>query len=148
MSMTKITAKQIQVIYALGAKTGTLEHGNKDDELHSIVYRVCGKTSIKDLTDVDFRSVVATLNGYLPQVDMMTDKQKGKAWRYIYRLVELDQNESKGKAGTRMLGAIKKILNVEAEDVKNPFKGLTLEQGEKLIESLKRYVVTAEKKVS
>ncbi len=144
--MALITPKQIQVIYALGSKTGTLESGNKDDELHSIVFRVSGKASIKELTQKDFKAVTDELHKYLNDENKITEKQKGLAWRYIYRLVELDTSESKAKAGTRMVGAIKKILELEVTDIKKPFDNVTAEQGEKLIENLKRYVKTAEKK--
>ncbi len=79
---------------------------------------------------------------------MMTEKQIKLAWRYVYRLVELDQSENKAEAGERMFGAIKKVLGVEEANVRYPFKKITKEQGEKLIENLKRYVLSAERKES
>lgn len=144
--MTKIKSKQIQIIYALGSNAGLVEQGNKDDELHIIVERVTGKTSIKELSQKDFKAVVDEVNKYLPKVDLMTEKQQKLAWRYIYRLIELDQNESKAKAIDRMAGTINKVLDITVEDIKKPFKNVTKEQGEKLIEQLKRYVLSAERK--
>ncbi len=153
--MSLITKKQIQILYALGSKTGTLENGNKDDDLHIIVSRITGKSSIKELTQKEYKLVVDELKAFLPndkgkvenKPTLITEKQKSLAWRFVYRLIELDATESKATAGERMLGAINKVLKKGVTDVKAPFKDITQEEGEKLIENLKRYVRSAERKV-
>lgn len=144
--MTKIKPKQIQIVYALGANAGLVEHGNKDDELHIIVERITGKTSVKELSQKDFKAVVDELHNYLGKVDLMTKDQQRLAWRYIYRLIELDKSENKATAGNRMVGAIGKILDIKVEDITKPFKDITKADGQKLIEQLKRYVLSEERK--
>ncbi len=144
--MAKITPKQIQIVHTLGSRTGTKEQGNREDALHSIVFRVAGKTSIKELTQKEFKDVVDELNKYLPKVDMMTEKQIKFAWGCVYKLRDLDTSDNKATAGKRMIGTIKKVLDVDVDNPKYMFQGLTKAQGEKLIENLKRYVSSAEAK--
>ncbi len=77
---------------------------------------------------------------------MMTLEQQRLAWRYIYRLIELDKNKHKATVGERMRGAIKKILGIDVS-IKEPFLWVSYENGSKLIEVLKKYVVSAERKL-
>lgn len=168
MGDIKISKKQIQIIYALGAKTGTLEQGNKDDALHIIVERVTGKNSVKELTEQEFNAVAYELRALLPAEErkeskgktkeelkdekeeveevagMITSKQQALAWRFIYRLAELDPN-SEVSNGKRLCGAIEKLCGVSSH-ASEPFRFVTFEMGEKLIENLKRYVRSAERR--
>ena len=161
--MAPITKGQIQRIYALGSGVGILESGNKDDDLHALVHKLTGKRSVSELTGIEFAAVERELlrlmrypnrpaplkkNGRKKEADdvpgMMTSAQQGKAWRLIYRLIELD-NGNKADAGKRMCGAIRKILDIDA-GTEAPMRWVNFTDGEKLIEKLKRYVRTAEKK--
>lgn len=74
---------------------------------------------------------------------MITVSQQSYCWSMIYRLSELEPR--KATEGERMCGAIKKILSVTAVP-EDPFKWVTFDQGRDLIEGLKRYVNTAERK--
>ncbi len=153
--MSLITAKQIQILYALGAKTGTLEQGNKDDNLHIIVNRVSGKNSIKELTQKEFKLVADELKEMLPPTTvtlrdeksknvtkMITKDQQRTAWALVYKLIEIDKGD-KSEACKRLCGTIKKVCKVETT-VYSPFKNVTSKMGIVLIENLKRYVSSAE----
>lgn len=160
--MTAITKEQIRRVYALGAAIGAVERGNKDDNLHALVYSITQKSSVSALTRDEFYVVereLLTRMQYKNRTEplknrkkerdntapgMITEAQRGLAWRYIYRLQELDTKITGATAGERMCGAIKKILGVEAQ-VKDPFRWITAEQAPTLIEQLKRYVRTAER---
>lgn len=154
-----LTKEQVRRIYALGASVGIVESGNKDDNLHVLVCSLTGKESVRELTSTEFRKVEAELlarmkykNRQVPLKNkadtapgMMNKAQQSLAWRLIYRLKELDTEESSATAGERMVGAIKKILDVDAK-VENPFRWITQEQGQRLITNLKWYVAAAEHK--
>ncbi|NCB52451.1 MAG: DUF1018 domain-containing protein [Clostridia bacterium] len=159
--MAAITKGQIQRVYALASGIGILERGSHDDDLHALVYRLTGKTSISELTDQDFRLVERELMQLMrlsehpaplkttgrkkdeEAAGMMTRAQQGLAWRLIYRLGELDG--SKAAPGDRMCGAIKKILNIDA-GLEAPMRWVSFDNGAKLIEQLKRYVRSAERR--
>ena len=160
--MASITKSEIQRIYALGSGVGILESGNKDDDLHALVYSQTGKRSVSALTSAEFSIVERELmklmrfpNRPAPlkkktrkKADddvpgMMTKKQKGLAWRFIYRLCELDSRAA--TPGERMCGAIRKILSVDAS-IEAPMRWVNFDEGALLIEQLKRYVRSAERK--
>lgn len=161
--MAAITKEQIKRVYALGSAIGIIERGNKNDDLHALVFGMTEKESISQLSDVQFKQVERELlhrlqlgNQTAPlkrkpknkdesQPGMMSPAQQGLAWRMIYRLMELDERNSTATPGERMVGAIKKILGIEATGTK-PFDWITFDDGKKLIEQLKRYVYSAELK--
>lgn len=169
------TKQQIRKLYGLAAGAGLVEANNKNDLFHTLVYGITGKAHVSDLTDKEVAAVQAELiskmrykNHDAPikkrkktpateiQPGMMTAKQIGLAWRLIYRLQELDENPRCKEDGTvystgeRMAGAIKKELgvtaNIAGNDPNKPFRWVSFENGEKLIEALKRYVRSAERK--
>lgn len=158
--MAAITKDQVRRIYALGAAAGMVTSGSHDDALHAMIAVMTNKDSVSSLTDKEFeeaqRELLAKIklgnrtlpppaarrNGKETAPGMMNAEQQGKAWRYIYRLKELDVASS-ATAGQRMVGAIRKVLSVEAR-VDDPFKWVTFDQGAALIEQLKRYVRSAE----
>lgn len=82
----------------------------------------------------------------------MTAEQQKLAWRLMYRLQELDvkpklhENGQPYTVGERMAGAIQTILGTTAIPGKDIFKWVSFEDGTKLIEGLKRYVRSAERK--
>lgn len=45
----------------MGARLGILEHGNKNDNLHTLVYQLTQKESIKNLTEDEYYIVVKDL---------------------------------------------------------------------------------------
>ncbi len=155
--MAAITKEQVRRIYALGSAAGILEPGNKDDLLHALVKRLTGKDSVSCLTAAEFKKVERELLPLLQYKNrkeplkpkagtapgMMNKAQQALAWRLVYKLKELDIEVSTATVGERMVGAIKKILDVDAT-VDDPFRWITQEQGSKLIVNLKWYVAAAQ----
>lgn len=136
-----IEKAQIKRIYAAGAKLGIVGH-DREDNLHNMIMSMYGKESIKDLTKSEASGLLKRLNEQtIP--GRITEQQKKKCWALIYRLCELDPREA--AANARLAGAVQKILGIPSLP-KNPLKWVTFEQAEKLIEYLKRYVRTEEKK--
>lgn len=161
--MAAITKEQIKRIYALGGALGLVQSGSRDDDLHALVLRTTAKESVSALTDKEFKMVERELLSLMKYKNrqeplkskkpaasapgMMNAAQQGLAWRLIYRLQELDTRSSSATAGERMVGAIRKILEVDARTEK-PFEWVTQEQGARLIEQLKRYVRSAEYRIT
>ena len=138
------------------------ELGMNSEELHILVNGVTGVASIKDLNKSQTYSVIQELNERIklsgssapaktskPKKEevivpgMITPNQKKYCWKMMYYLCELEPRNA--TEGERMCGAIGKILGITA-DPKDPFKWVSFEQGRDLIEGLKRYVYSAEKK--
>lgn len=159
--MATIAKDQTRRIYALGALTGLLESGNKEDALHDFVHLVTGKTSITSLNQTQARQVIAEL-GKLPRKakrqpkaaptdapGKMSFAQQRKAWALMYDLIKLDP--SAATPAERMAGAIKRSVGVDVAVnglgfSENPFAWLTAAQGHQLIETLKRYVASVKRK--
>lgn len=145
-------------LYALAAKNGLVEHGNKEDPFHQIVYSVTGKTSVKDLTSHEMRLIESEiLNRVNDNIsgdkiknqeaipDMMSPAQQSLAWRLMYQIRKYDVKVSNKKVGARLAGVVRKTLKISASDT-DPLKWVNAENGNRLIETLKRYVKSAEKK--
>lgn len=161
--MAAITKDQIKRIYALGSAIGILERGSKDDDLHALVFNIAGKASISELSAKEFSDVERELIQRMRYVNRtaplqtrkrpksedpitagaMTEAQKRMAWRMIYRLCELDGSQA--APGERMRGAVRKILGIDGS-LRDPMAWVKFEDGGKLIEQLKRYVRSAERK--
>jgi hypothetical protein len=156
---------QIKRVYALASVAGLLERGNHDDDLHALVYAHTGKSSVSELTLLEYGVVVSALTAATrglsqlarrdaaprskardnaPAVPGMASKgQQALVWRFIYRLRELDGHTGAAPID-RLLGAIKKILGTDAPP-SEPFRWVTAAGAETLIEQLKRYVRSAER---
>lgn len=157
--------QQTQRIYAMGARLGLVESGNKNDLLHELVYGITGRDSIRDLTEQEYKKVVKELAERLKLQNLeepprrpykaqkydesgrgkMSDGQQRKVWQLMYQLEELDDKPSSAKLGDRLCGIIKKELHVDAIS-KQPFRWLTYQQGITLIEKLKKYVANAQRR--
>lgn len=160
-----IKPQQTQRIYAMGARLGILEHGNKNDNLHILVYQLTQKESIKSLTEDEYRTVVKDLAERLKLQNMdapiphpykakkfedsgrgkMSDGQKRKVWRLMYQIQDLDEKPAQAKLGSRLCGIIKKELHIDATP-KQPFIWLSYQDGIKLIEVLKKYLANAQRR--
>lgn len=159
--MAAITKGQIQKLYALAARVGILESGNKEDPFHDLVYALTKKTSVRSLTDREYVRVQNELQRRLhvtysvqkktekketsPRpAGMMNQQQIGKAWHLLYELIHLSPSR-KETAGERMVGAVKVLCKVDAE-ASDPFRWVTAEKGHQLIEGLKRYIRSEQRK--
>lgn len=147
-----------QFLYAIAAKNGLVEHGNKDDPFHQIVYSVTGKTSVKELTNCEMKRVENEIRNRIGEnvsgdkiknqeavAGMMSPAQQSLAWRLMYRIQRYDVKVSDKSVGARLAGVVRKSLKISASDT-DPLKWVNAENGNKLIETLKRYVKSAEKK--
>ena len=144
--------------------------GMDNDELHIMVSGLAGCESLKDLDDKQTDIVLRELhdrNRYhnnnaakkpapkeKPETvpGMMTAEQQSLAWSLMYRIRDLDEKpklHENGKpytVGERMAGAIHTILGITARPGKNIFNWVDFKNGAKLIEGLKRYLLSAERK--
>lgn len=147
-STETITKQHIHTLYAIASRVGLVESGNKNDDFHTLVYRLTKKQSVKDLTEKEFYVVKGNLlkignddsrkKGKPTEIisNGMTAEQIKKAWAILYEIIHY--SPSSATAGERMVGAIKKILGVDAQ-VSQPFAWLDADHGIRLIEQLKRY---------
>lgn len=151
-------AENPKKLYAMAANAGLVEQGNKEDPFHQIVYAVTGKTSVKDLTKRDAKLVEAEIIKHTGDnvsgdriknqeavPDMMSPSQQSLAWRLMYQIRRYDLKVSNKSVGARLAGVVRKNLKISASDTE-PLKWVNAENGNKLIETLKRYVASAEKK--
>lgn len=159
-----MTAAQRKTIFGMCKNLGMSE-----DDRRALIFSVTGKESTKELTDSQTEAVIGELrkrcgNSSAPpekrnpkayksaEAGMMTTEQQSLAWRLMYRLQELDGKpkiHEDGKpytVGERMAGAIYKILGITTKSGKDIFRWVSFDDGAKLIEGLKRYVRSAERK--
>lgn len=155
------TKEQIRRIYGMGAVLG-IKGSDKDDLLHELVFGITGKTSVKELDERQAQSVISELihrmrfgnpdrakkskKDHDGSYGMATKEQQNLCWRYCYRLKELDPNPDSADVGDRMVGAIRKVCGTNIVTKEDPFRCVTQEACAKLIEQLKRYVNTAERR--
>lgn len=153
--------EQIRRIYAIGSQLGIKGKGH-DDLLHELVYGVTGKSSIGELNDKEAKAVLSELYKRQPPAPktkckknddnepgnngMATPDQQRLCWRYCYRLKELDPNPDSAEVFDRLKGAIAKVCGTNIIPHDDPFRCVTQEQCSGLIEQLKRYVNTAERR--
>ena len=152
--MSAVTTKRL---YALAASLGLVERNNKDDPFHQLVAGSTSKEHVSELTEEEKRTVERELrlrSGNAPQKKklskkktavqgMMTVQQQNLAWRLVYRLDELEPTSA--PVPERLIGAIERILGITASR-KEPFRWINFDDGTKLIEYLKRYVRSAERR--
>lgn len=163
-----LTAAEIRKVYALGARLGLVEGNNKNDALHDLVSGITGKISVKQLTAEEYKSVMSELvtrmrlsqleppperqgekrsaRCYESAPGKMSAGQQKKVWALMYQLQKTDTTPSIASLGERLSGIIKKQFGIDANE-KSPMKWLTTEQGNKLIETIKRYIRSAEGRV-
>lgn len=160
--MKKIEQNQIKKIYAIANALGIAESGAREDELHILVYGMTGKESIREMSYAEAGEVITRLQGLQgkaasPKTSKkkakektekpggVTKGQQKKIWFLMYRLKEQDETANDVPLGKRLCKIIKKELGMDAE-AKEPFIWMDFAQGTRLIEILKKYVESAEKK--
>lgn len=156
-----MTAQERKSIFAFCRELGIGE-----DDRHALIYSVTGKESTTELTPDETHQLIHELTerlklknrtkpleerkprAYKPQVaGMITINQQRMAWALIYRLMELDGvSVDKSMAGKRMAGAIRKELGVTTVEGEDIFRWVSFDDGAKLIEKLKMYVHSAERR--
>ncbi|MCM1009022.1 MAG: regulatory protein GemA, partial [Ruminococcus flavefaciens] len=138
------------------------KNGSKEDPFHQLVYGLTGKEHVSELNPSEARTVQAELQERMRLKNhnkplkkkksakedvpgMMTAAQQGLAWRLVYRLDELEPTAA--SVPERLIGAIEKILGIIASRT-DPFRWVDFDDGTKLIEHLKRYVRSAERRAA
>ncbi len=152
------TKEQIRKIYALGGELGIKGNGH-DDLLHELIYGITGKESVRELNDSEVRAVLSEMYKRKPAAakrkksdkepgdnGMATKEQQALCWRYCYRLKELDPNPESADVFERLAGAIRKVCGTNMVPKTDPFRWVDQDNCSKLIEQLKRYVNTAERR--
>lgn len=150
-------------LYTLANGLGLVEDGSKEDPFHQLVYGITGKEHVSELTAAEARAVQAELQERMrlknhdkplkkkkekeSKPDMMTVPMKNYAKFLAHRLEELDEKTPSVPAGFRLAGAVRKVLGITASD-EDPLKWVHFQDGMKLIEQLKRYVRSAERKAA
>lgn len=144
----KLEKWQIKKIYAIANKLKYVIAGQKDDVLHMIIENMTLKDSVKELT----YSEAAKLICYLEQQQALTEKnekvsetQKKKIWALMYDLRDKDMTIDPTPIGERLAGIIRRQFAV-ASSPQRLFTHLNYDDGNALIEILKHYVATAERK--
>lgn len=135
----------------------------KSKELHMLVGGITGKESIKELSAAEFAEVNKELEARLaargiptrsPTAEKsknpekcggVTSAQQSKIFRLMYLLIDCDEHPDKSTLGPRLCGIIKRQFGIDA-GVRNPFAWMGSEEGHRLIEILKGYVESAERK--
>lgn len=132
-----------RAIYAIANKLGLCDRSApKEDELHGIVYQITGKSSVSKLTTVEAERVLRKLDELNPD-KKITTAQHAKAWALFYHLKELSPGTASD--GERMAGIVKKATGKNVRFVK-PLQYLRSSEAEKVIEMIKRYIRTLEKR--
>lgn len=139
---------QKKKIYAIANQLNYVVKGQGDDPLHMIMYTMTSKSSTKDLTYGEAQDLIS----YLLQQQALNEKkngvtsnQKKKIWALMYELKAQDIQSDPTPIGERLIGIIKRQFDVITSP-QRPFTHLTYEDGEALIEILKHYVKSAERK--
>ena len=159
-------AQRTQRIYALGSRLGILENGNKHDLLHNLVFRISGKERIRDLSENEYKAVVNELitqlkldnleepnhahysrKKYESFPGMISVGQQKMVWKLMYELksFDLDTDNREASLGFRLCSIIKKELHIDATP-EQPFRWISHGQGCKLIEILKKYIHSAQRR--
>lgn len=148
------TGKQIQRIYALGAKCGLLdrERGN-DDDLHLWIKQWSLKDHISELTEKQADFIIARLIDYQNNVcppkpaerEFITDEQKKFCFSLAYKLAKL--SPSGVDVRERLRGLICKVTNRNIKTDGDIFYKVTRNEGTQIIETLKRMIRSEERKM-
>ena len=146
--MKAVEAWQKRKIYAIAGSLKFVDKNDKENDiLHMIVYNLTMKTSVKDLTFAQANLVIDYLvqqqNKSIPEV--MSEGQKKKVFSLMYQFKELDAEPNFTPIGERLAGIIERQFKVRSTP-KYLFTNLSKEDGNRLIEILKNYISTAERK--
>lgn len=161
--MRGIEAFQKRKIYVIGNALGITAKSGREDELHALVAGMTGKDSIRELSYREAAAVIGRLEELQENTGSpkplvsgkkkehpsrpggVTGGQQRKIWALMYELKKHDAQPNTAQLGDRLCAVIKKELGVDAI-AKAPFRWLTFKQGNNLIEILKGYVASLERK--
>ena len=139
--MDILSHKQRACIYARAKNLG-LSDGTRDDNLHALIYALCGKGSVSELTYAEAEAVKQELAKVF-QSCKISPAQEKKIWRLMYELAAVSPSEA--EIGERLCGIIKKVTGMDAVR-KRPLAWVTAEQAQAITETIKRFVRSAKAK--
>lgn len=139
---------QTKKIYAIANSLGFVDRNDKENDiLHNIIYSQTGKLSCKELTYHEANIIIQYLEKQQSYTitEVMSQGQKKKAWQLMYELQSLDAEPNPTPIGVRLAGIIERQFGVKSTP-QRVFNRLSKDDGNKLIEILKNYVQSAERK--
>lgn len=162
-----VTKQEIRkTLYAMGRSLGI-----SSDELHALVYGVTHKEHISELSDREFFSVRAEMMNrmkglppepeeykhepkqkYIGGMGDLSEAQAKYIWKLMYKLESLDTEPCEFTVRERLAAVIRKELGVTVVEGVNGnkidiFGNVDADGASKLIEQIKRYIASAERKV-
>lgn len=146
--VTVIQGWQTKKIYAIANALGFVDRTDKENDiLHMIIHSQTGKTSTKDLTYREANAIIAYLEKQQNQTvqEVMSQGQKKKCWQLMYELQSLDKEPNTTPVGERLAGIIERQFKVKSTP-QRIFNHLSKDEGNQLIEILKNYIKTAERR--
>lgn len=146
--VTVIQGWQTKKIYAIANALGFVDRTDKENDiLHMIIHSQTGKTSTKDLTYREANTIIAYLEKQQNQTiqEVMSQGQKKKCWQLMYELQSLDKEPNATPVGERLAGIIERQFKVKSTP-QRIFNHLSKDEGNQLIEILKNYIKTAERR--
>lgn len=146
--VTAIQGWQTKKIYAIANALGFVDRTDKENDiLHMIIHSQTGKTSTKDLTYREANAIIAYLEKQQNQTiqEVMSQGQKKKCWQLMYELQSLDKEPNATPVGERLAGIIERQFKVKSTP-QRIFNHLSKDEGNQLIEILKNYIKTAERR--
>lgn len=147
------TGKQIQRIYALGAKCGLLDRERgADDDLHLWIKQWSQKDHISELTEKQADFIIARLADYKEnvcpskpeEIEHITGEQQSFCFRLAYKLAQISPSEIEVRE--RLRGLICKVTGREINPDGDIFYKVTRDEGSRIIETLKRIIRSEERK--
>lgn len=147
------TGKQIQRIYALGAKCGLLDRERGcDDDLHLWIKQWSQKEHISELTEKQADFIIARLIDYKEhvcpekpaQIEHITGEQQSLCFRLAYKLAQI--SPSNVEVRERLRGLICKVVKRDIPADGDIFCKVSREEGSQVIETLKRIIRSEERK--
>lgn len=146
--MKAVETWQKRKIYAIAGALNFVDKNDKENDiLHMIVYNMTCKSSVKDLTYNQANQVIDYLKQQQDKslTEKMSEGQKKKVFSLMYQLKDLDSEPNFTPIGERLAGIIERQFKVRSTP-KYLFTNLDKDDGNKLIEILKNYIGTAERK--
>lgn len=157
VSNTKISNGQKKMIYTLAQSLGLVDKMATVDGLHEMIYSITGKEHTSDLTSLEADQVINRLKGNMKgfsrfepaprAANMATEGEKKKIWALMYELRKYDTTIQSNTLAKRLIGFLKKYGGIDAHP-KDPFKFLTHEKANSVIEGLKGLIQTERRKAS
>ncbi len=147
--MSKITAKQIKILYSTASSAGLVNNQNhSEDEFHQIIFSLTKKTSAKELTFEEYIKIKKYIEELATEnVDgMITLKQKRKIMAMMKELERLSPMENT-TIEKRLCGIVEKMLKISSFP-QEPLKWVRKKQATKLIQIVGFYIKTEKKKGS